>query len=91
MKKIKIPLALLLIVFPYIRTFTWLINSWLTDPQYSHGFLIPVISGVIAWMNIRKQKTEVEFEPEEPFKPGIFIFAVGLILYAARFINASHS
>ena len=84
-KKTPIFIALLL-SFLYFRTFTWLINSWLTDPYYSHGFLIPIISGVIAWINIRKRKKESEFEPE-PFKHGIFIFAFGLILYTAGYIK----
>ncbi|MBC8521059.1 MAG: exosortase/archaeosortase family protein, partial [Methanomicrobia archaeon] len=70
----------------YFRTFTWLINAWLTDPYYSHGFLIPIISGVIAWRNIRNYKKEDEFEPE-PFKPAILIFAFGLILYVIGFIT----
>jgi len=83
MKKITILLALLLSLL-YFRTFTWLINAWLTDPYYSHGFLIPIISGVIAWINICKYKKEDE---PEPFKPAIFIFAFGLILYAIGFIK----
>ena len=93
MKKITILLALLL-SFLYFRTFTWLINAWLTDPYYSHGFLVLIISGFIAWINIRnyknKKEHEIEFKPEtepEPFKPGIFIFAFGLLLYTVGFIK----
>jgi len=85
MKKITVLLALLLSLL-YFRTFTWLINAWLTDPYYSHGFLIPIISGFIAWRNIRNYKKEDEFEPE-PFKPAILIFAFGLILYVIGFIT----
>ncbi|MGB2727370.1 MAG: exosortase/archaeosortase family protein [Halobacteriota archaeon] len=85
MKKIAILVALLLSLL-YFRTFTWLINAWLTDPYYTHGFLIPIISGFIAWRNIRNYKKEDEFEPE-PFKPAILIFAFGLILYVIGFIT----
>lgn len=83
MKKITILLALLLFLL-YFRTFTWLINAWLTDPYYSHGFLILIISGFIAWRNIRNYKKEDE---PEPFKPAILIFAFGLILYVIGFIT----
>ncbi len=83
MKKTPIFIALLLSLL-YFRTFTWLINVWLTDPYYSHGFLIPIISGVIAWIIIRKHKKEDE---PEPFKPGIFIFAFGLLLYTIGYIK----
>ena len=46
----------LILALLYFRTFIWLINSWLTDPYYSHGFLIPIICGFIAWRNIREYK-----------------------------------
>jgi len=88
----------LLLSLLYFRTFIWLINSWLTDPYYSHGFLIPIICGFIAWRNIRETKTkkgrEQQLKPEtdpEPehfkFKPGIYIFAFGLTLYVIGFIK----
>ena len=84
MKKITVLLALLLSIL-YLRTFIWLFNSWLTDPYYSHGFLIPIISGFIVWRNIRKNKN---LEPEPfKFKPGISFFAFGLILYIIAFIK----
>jgi len=96
-KKSTIFISLLLSLL-YFRTFIWLFNSWLTDPYYSHGFLIPIICGFIAWQNIRKNKRgkgdEFKLNPEtEPehfkfkFKPGIFLFAFGLILYVIGFIK----
>jgi hypothetical protein len=85
-KKITIFISLLLLIL-YFRTFTWLINSWLTDPYYSHGFLIPIICGFIAWRNIRNKK-ENEFKLKtEPCKNGIYIFAFGLLLYTVGFIK----
>ena len=97
MKKITFFISLLLSLL-YFRTFIWLINSWLTDPYYSHGFLIPIICGFIAWRNIRETKNENEkgreqkLNPEtdpEPFKfkPGIYLFAFGLTLYVIGFIK----
>ena len=94
MKKITFFISLLLSLL-YFRTFIWLINSWLTDPYYSHGFLIPIICGFIAWRNIREYKNKnPETEPETDldsaplkFKPGIYIFAFGLALYVIGFIK----
>ena len=93
-KKSTIFISLLLSLL-YFRTFIWLINSWLTDPYYSHGFLIPIICGFIAWRNICKREnkkpetnSETDLEPEPfKFKPGIFLFAFGLILYVIAFIK----
>jgi exosortase len=59
----------------------WLASFWLTDPCYTHGFLIIIISGFIAWWNIR------DYKKGEPFKPGIYLFAFGLILYIIGFIK----
>jgi len=46
--------------------------------------LIPIISGFIAWRNIHKEESELE---PEPFKPAIYLFAFGLILYTVGFIK----
>lgn len=87
----------LLIALLYFRTFAWLLNSWLTEPYYSHGFLIPLISVLILWQNIREsakgtrdgtRNSEANLESEPlPFKPGIIIFAIGLALYIIGFIT----
>ena len=84
MKLPKVALFItLLLALLYFRTFHWLLNSWLTDPYYSHGFLVLIVSGFIAWRNIREHKN-----PEyAPFKSGILIFAFGLILYVIGFIK----
>ena len=88
--------VLLILLLLYLRTFIWLLNSWLSDPYYSHGFLIPIISSFIMWRNIREPKTgkrEGSLNPETkeskpmPFKPGIIVFAFGLILYIIGFIT----
>jgi exosortase len=85
-KKTTILLAVLLATL-YFRTFIWLANAWLTDPYYSHGFLVLFVSAFIAWVNTRKTKKGHEHREDEPFKPGIFIFAFGLLLYVIGFIK----
>jgi len=58
MKKIdyfKEIIIFLLIILTYFPTFIWMIDRWkAADSYYSHGFLIPFISGFIAWHNLRK-------------------------------------
>jgi exosortase len=45
----------LLTITAYIPTFIWMIGRW-TAPNtyYSHGFLIPFISGFLVWLNREK-------------------------------------
>jgi exosortase len=76
MKKITILLAILLSLL-YLRTFIWLANTWLTDPVYSHGILIPVISLFLAWRNVR----EKDIRDADPFKLGIIPLTFGILLY----------
>jgi exosortase len=37
-------------LWAYWPTFAWLIHEWTTDPQYSHGYLVPVFSVVLLWL-----------------------------------------
>ena len=46
---------LLLLAYPVL---SWLVRTWMTDPYYSHGFLVPVIAALIAWRQWRKVKQE---------------------------------
>ncbi len=40
----------------YLPTMTLLMESWQTDPNYSHGWLVPVIAGWLAWRVSRRIK-----------------------------------
>jgi exosortase len=85
----KFPKAALLIAFLlallYARTILWLVTSWLSDPYYSHGFLVLLVSGFFAWLALRTARAQHE-PSQEPYRNGIFIFAFGLLLYAAGFL-----
>jgi exosortase len=36
----------------------WLVKSWLSNPYYSHGFLVPAIAALLAWRQWRHLKAE---------------------------------
>src|SRR5947209_2455068 len=49
--------ALLLLLIPsaclvwaFLPTLAELVQTWNTDPQYSHGFLAPVFAAVLLWL-----------------------------------------
>jgi exosortase len=86
MKKTTIFILLLLVLLYLPSPFSnfipiWLISFWRTDPCYTHGFLILIISGFIAWRNVRDYKNSEPEDNQEPYKPGIYVFVFGLILY----------
>lgn len=60
----------------YYNTFGWLIDSWINNEYYSHGFLVPVVSGYIIW-NMRKELAATE---KKQSQMGLVLFTGGVIL-----------
>ena len=42
-------LAAAAVVWAYWTTFADVVERWATDPQYSHGFLVPLFAGYLLW------------------------------------------
>lgn len=61
----------------YAHTFVWLANIWFTDPVYSHGILIPVVSLFLAWKSVRDN----DIHNTNPSGLGILPFIFGILLY----------
>jgi exosortase len=63
---------LLLLGYPAL---VWLVQSWLSNPYYSHGFLVPSIAALLAW----RQWRHLSAEPRQAGGwPGIVIMVLGL-------------
>jgi len=69
--------ALILVCFPVIYD---LIIDWYTDPNYSHGFLVPVISGYLIWKK-RRELAGIKKSNNNlgliPIMAGIIFFILG--------------
>jgi len=76
LKNIAITVAIVallsLVYWPILR---WLVQSWLSNDYYSHGFLVPIVSGFFIWIKRRELKTR------EPSIIGAFIIALGGLIY----------
>ena len=42
-------LATAAVAWAYWTTFADIVERWARDPQYSHGFLVPVFAGYLLW------------------------------------------
>jgi len=74
---IGLPLVLL-----YLPSLTWLLKTWWYVREYSHGFLIPVISAYLIWL---KREDFFRLDPRpRPVAGGVVLFASGLLLLAGR-------
>ena len=72
--------AVVLITVLYLWVFVWLVQSWLGDPYYGHGFLIPLISGFIFWLRRHNLKTA------RASLLGATLLGAGLAVYIFAFI-----
>lgn len=70
-----IPLGLLLVI--YLPALYDLVLDWATDPNYSHGFLVPIVSGWLIW----KKKDEFSKITFKTDSAGLFFLIVGLIFF----------
>ncbi len=72
-------LLLTIIAGIYAGIFQHLYHDWMNDPNYSHGFLVPIISGYFVW----QQRDRLEELPIKPANSGLVlvIFAI-LVLFA---------
>jgi exosortase len=69
--------ALALLALLYAHRFLDLYDTWTTNDNYSHGFLIPVVSAVLAWGVLRRQGWTGEGSP----RAGLFWVATGCVLH----------
>jgi exosortase len=60
----------------YFNTLGWLVNSWMHNEYYSHGLLVPFISGYIIW----KMKDELAALEKKQAWEGLAIVTAGLVL-----------
>jgi exosortase len=58
----------------FVQPARWLVSVWLSDPYYSHGFLIPPIAAGLAW-HLRHQ---IKVLPTTPSAWGLGLFGATL-------------
>ncbi|MCF8092919.1 MAG: exosortase/archaeosortase family protein [Desulfotignum sp.] len=68
----------------FFRTLSGLVSDWSSDPNFSHGFLIPVISLYMVWY----KKDQLRQIPNQPSRIGLGIIILGLLVHVAANIGA---
>ncbi|HET6576158.1 MAG TPA: exosortase/archaeosortase family protein [Fimbriiglobus sp.] len=59
----------------FLPTILWMADKWSSDPQYSHGFLVPLFSGYLLWRAAREGKLT-------PGTPAVLIGGLMLVVAA---------
>lgn len=78
---------LVLVAVLFWSTFVWLVYNWLNNSYYSHGFLVPLVSGFFLW------RGRDAFRPGErqPTNLGLIVLAASLVVYlVAQLWQAYH-
>jgi exosortase len=70
-----------MVFFPTLR---WLVASWSSNPYYSHGFLVPLLSAYFAW-----RKRDV-LKQRKPSNMGLAVLALGLAIHLLAFPWQAH-
>jgi exosortase D (VPLPA-CTERM-specific) len=80
-----------LLVWLYAPTLSRLVGQWWHDPNFSHGFFVPVFSGFVVW----QERGRLRLIPQRPSWSGLLVlaFALGMLvigqmgaeLFLARF------
>lgn len=78
-----ITISLLITAFIFQDAISDLLMNWERE-EYSHGYLIPVISLFLVW----QQKDRLEIMQFDNFWPGILFLCLGILLFAAGTIGA---
>ena len=63
----------------FFQPLAWLFGAWLSDPYYSHGFLVPVIAAFLVW----RAKGRLALLPAAPSRIGLALLALALLLAVA--------
>ncbi|QDU36103.1 Transmembrane exosortase (Exosortase_EpsH) [Maioricimonas rarisocia] len=79
-----------LTVWSYWTTLAVMADLWTRKPEYSHGWLVPLLAFYLLWEGIKSLQKDRRMPPEESFSPswwGLPVLAVslGLRVFAAHY------
>lgn len=77
---VLVGVLLLALSYPTLR---WLVNEWLTNDYYSHGWLVLPVSAYLAWRQWPKGE-------REPANAGLIPLGLGLVGYLVALLNKTY-
>nr|WP_320114276.1 exosortase A [uncultured Desulfuromonas sp.] len=79
-------ILLVLLAFTYRHVIPGMVSDWHHDPNYSHGFLVPVISGYFVWQSW----PELQKLPVRPAYSGALIVVGSLLLLMVGYVGTEY-
>jgi exosortase len=75
-----------LVIFLYRHSFVKLVNDWINDPNYTHGFIVPLASIWIVW-SMRSTLAKIVVEPKSW---GLVVIGFALLQLLAGTLGAEN-
>ncbi len=72
------------VIYLYYPVIVKMVKQWYQDPNYSHGFIVPIISLYMLWQRREKLRTT----PVNPSNKGLIVLASGVFLLLAGTVMA---
>ena len=72
-------IVLVLVAWLYSPIIARLVRQWWSDPNFSHGFFVPVFSAFVLWRN-RARLREIQRKPSTWGLPIIFVSLLMLVV-----------
>lgn len=79
-------LIMALLIITYYQTVATLVTDWNTNPDYSHGYLIPFISLYMVW-HVRKEKVGLAWQP---LNWGLLPLLIGVAIQTVSVVGSEH-
>ena len=76
MYKIQLVVLVLILGGIYHSILAEMVMDWYNDPDYSHGFIVPLISGYFVYQRREALKKTLV----SPYAPGLFVIILGILL-----------
>ena len=71
-------------VFLYYKAILALVSDWSSDPNFSHGFLIPFVAGYMVWY----RQNEIKQQAPDPAWSGLLIVLFGMSVHLLGNVGA---
>ena len=63
-----------------------MVRDWASDDNYSHGFLVPLIAGYLAFM----RKDDLAAATVKPANAGLFLFSIGIVVLLLGWLGTEY-
>jgi len=70
-------IILVLVILLFSSTISWLVFNWLNNSYYSHGFLVPLVSGFFLW----RRRDVFARDRRNPGNLGLLVLGISLVAF----------